>query len=78
MEEEFDSTVTWALEEEKIRVNRGQGISSFYLIILSFVLLLICFFIFYFSKEPESLMEALKMMQDPKNIYDDNFDSYVE
>lgn len=45
--DDYEATLNWALEEEKLRSNRGDGIGSFYLIIASILIFLICLFILY-------------------------------
>ena len=71
--DEFDTTVNWAIEEEKIRLVRGQGISSFYLVILSLFVMFICVMIFWFTKRKDDSISALSMMQNSDYIYDDEF-----
>lgn len=71
--DEFDTTVNWAIEEEKTRLTRGQGISSFYLIVLSLIIIFICVMIFWFTKVKEETISALSMMQNSEYIYDDEY-----
>lgn len=68
--DDFDKTLTWALEEENVRTSRGQGIGTFYLVIASIVLFVIVFLVLYFYNRG-SKVSALDMMRDPNNIYDD-------
>jgi hypothetical protein len=73
MEEEFDEyndTLVWALEEEKLRTTRGQGINSFYLIVASIIILFAVFLILYFFNKGKKT-STLSMMRDPENIFDD-------
>ena len=75
--DEYDATLVWAEQEEKLRLTRGQGISSFYLIIGSIFILLICIFILYYSNRGrKDEITTLDMMRDPENIYDEEFSSY--
>ncbi len=72
--EEYDKTLLWAIEEENLRNGRGQGVSSFYLIIGALFVLVIVFLILYYSTEKEEKLDALEMIQDPNNIYEDPSD----
>ena len=71
--DEFESTLNWAVEEEKIRATRGLGVSSFYLIIMAVFLLFIFILILYYTNKERVDLIALDMIQDENNIYDDNF-----
>ena len=74
--DEFDSTLNWAVEEEKLRLTRTEGVGTFYLVIASFIVLVICFFVLIYAnkgrvyEETTTSPNALEMMQDENNIYD--------
>ena len=73
--DDFEPTLTWAVEEEKLRLSRTEGIGTFYLLIASFVIVVICFLVLIYGNRgrvdefPET-PKALDMMQDENNIYD--------
>jgi len=76
--ENYDATVNWAEQEEKARITRGQGISSFYLITGAIFVIVICFFVLYYGNRGRlDETDTLNMMLDPDNIYDEEF-SYEE
>ena len=76
--EDYEATVNWAEQEEKTRLTRGQGISSFYLITGAIIVLVICFFVLYYANQGRlDETGALNMMLDPDNIYEEEF-SYEE
>lgn len=80
-ENDFNTTVAWAVEEEKIRQTRGQGVGSFYLILVSVVILFLCFLFLYYNGPKSDLKSdlfALDMMKDPTNIFDDEFSGAEE
>jgi hypothetical protein len=68
--DEYDETLVWALEEEKIRTTRGQGVSSFYLVVIGIIILFIVFLFLYFSNRGKKLT-ALDMINDPDNVFDE-------
>lgn len=79
--EDFDKTLSWVTEEEKLRKERGQGISTFYLFIMSFMVIAFIVFMIYLINTNGKELEALEMMQDPDNFYDDEYSDasdYVE
>ena len=71
--EDFEPTFNWALEEEKIRPNRGDQISSFYLIFGSFLILSICVLILYYFRKGEKTLTPLQMLQDSTNFLEEDF-----
>ena len=79
METDYDSTVAWALEEEKIRVDRGKAYSTFYLFMGSICILLLCFFVlYYFNRGEKYEFESLNIAKDPENIFiEDDFSNEV-
>ena len=68
-ENDYEKTLLWALEEEKLRTNRGKGVSSFYLYLISLIIFIVFFLILYFDKEKK--INPIDMMKDPANIYDE-------
>jgi len=76
-EDDFDKTLIWAVEEENLRANRGQGVGTFYLVIVAMFLFVICFLILYFSNRGKK-MNALDMMKDPNNVFDGYSESEYE
>ncbi len=72
-DEEFEKTLAWAKTEEQLRANRGQGIGSFYLIIMSILILGLIVFIVYLVNRTAGEFSALNMMKDPSNVFDDEF-----
>ena len=68
-ENDYEKTLLWALEEEKLRTNRGKGVSSFYLYLISLIIFIVFFLILYFDKEKK--INPIDMMKDPENIYDE-------
>ena len=77
--DDYDDTLKWAIEEEKLRATRGQGVGSFYLVIASILIVLICALIFYYAnKGRKDDPSALEMMQDEDNIFDDEFSNVDE
>lgn len=70
-EDDFEKTLIWVEEEEKLRITRGQGVGTFYLVVLSIILFVITFLILYFSNRNKK-MNALEMMKDPNNVYDND------
>ena len=75
--DDYEATLAWAEQEEKLRLTRGQGIGSFYLIIGSIFILLICILIvYYFNKGKKYELTILDLMRDPENIYDEEFSTY--
>jgi hypothetical protein len=72
-ETDFEQTLIWAKEEEKLRSTRVEGISTFYLGLGAIFLFIICFFIIiYLNKDRkyDTTPDALDMIQDENNIYD--------
>ncbi len=74
MEEEnddFDKTLIWSTEEENARALRSTSeIGSFYLVLGAFAIFVIVFFILFFANRGKK-MNALEMMRDPNNVFDD-------
>lgn len=68
--DEYDSTLAWAIEEEKKRINRGNGYSTIYLIIISIIIFLSIFFILYISNKVNK-PGALDLITDPENLFDE-------
>ena len=67
--DDFDKTLIWAVEEEKLRSSRGQGVGTFYLVIISLFIFVTCFLILYYSNRGKKL-SALDMLKDPNNVFD--------
>lgn len=74
--DDFDQTLIWAIEEENIRTTRGQNIGTFYLVVTSVIIFVICFLVLYFSNRKKKT-SALDMMKDPDNEFDE-FDDEIE
>ena len=74
MEEEtddFDKTLIWSTEEENARASRGGSeIGTFYLVLAAFFLFVFVFFVLYFANRGKKL-NALDMMRDPNNVFED-------
>ena len=74
MEEEtddFDKTLIWSTEEENARAGRGGSeIGTFYLVLAAFFLFVFVFFVLYFANRGKKL-NALDMMRDPNNVFED-------
>ena len=74
MEEEtddFDKTLIWSTEEENARASRGTAeIGTFYLVLAAFFLFVFVFFVLYFANRGKKL-NALDMMRDPNNVFED-------
>ena len=69
----FDQTLAWASEEEKLRATRTEGFNTFYLVIAAGLVALTVLLILIYGgsgKETINSPEALNMIQDPDNIYD--------
>ena len=47
--DDYDATLNWAIQEETLRTTRGQGYGSFYLILVSILILMFCFLVVYYS-----------------------------
>ena len=72
--DDYDATINWAEQEENLRLTRTEGVGSFYLVVGSIFVLIICFFALYYGNRGRiDDTEALDMMNDPENIYDDEF-----
>ena len=67
--DDFDKTLVWAIEEENLRATRGQGIGTFYLVIVSLFIFVICFLVLYYSNRGKKL-NTLDMLRDPNNVFD--------
>ena len=76
-EDDFEKTLIWAAEEEKLRATRGQGVGSFYLVVTAIIIFVIIFLTLYFYNRG-SKMNALEMMQDPDNVFDGYSETYEE
>ena len=73
-DDDFEKTLDWADKEEQIRLTRGNSISSFKLIAGCLIIFFIVFLILYYTKhEKKAVYNALNMMNDPNNFYDDEF-----
>ena len=70
---DFEKTLEWVEQEEELRKTRGQGISTGYLVISCVMVLGLMLFIYYLINRDNSNFEALDMMKDPENMYDDDF-----
>ena len=74
MEEEtddFDKTLIWSTEEENARSLRSTGeVGTFYLVLAAFFLFVFVFFVLYFANRGKKL-NALDMMRDPNNVFED-------
>lgn len=66
----FDKTLIWAIEEEKLRATRGQSVGTFYLVVASVIIFVICFLILFYSNRRKKT-SALEMMKDPDNEFDE-------
>ena len=78
-EEDFDKTLLWAVEEEKLRTTRGQGIGTFYLVIASLFIVATCFLFLYFSNRgTKKTKNAIDLMRDPDNMFDNFSETYEE
>lgn len=71
LDQKFEETLKWIAEEERLRKERGQGISSSYLIIMSIMIICLMVFIVYLMNNHGTEFEALEMMQDSDNFYGD-------
>jgi len=69
--EDYDKTLLWAMEEERLRSSRGQGVGSFYLVVTALFVLIVVFLILYFQTDKNENFNALEMIRDPNNIYED-------
>ena len=79
MEEDYETVVAWAEQEEKTRSIRGQGVSSFYLILGSIFVFIVCFLILYYTNRGRKTeLTTIDLMTDPENIYEEEFTSNVE
>ena len=70
----FEDTTKWVSQEEKNRKNRGNGVSTFYLILASAIILGVVVFLLSMGGEDASELTALRLMQDPDNIFDDEYE----
>tara|TARA_R110001599_G_scaffold345083_2_gene569157 strand:+ start:1742 stop:2107 length:366 start_codon:yes stop_codon:yes gene_type:complete len=78
-EEDFDKTLLWAVEEEKLRTTRGQGIGTFYLVIASLFIVATCFLFLYFSNRgTKKTKNAIDLMRDPDNMFDNFSETYED
>lgn len=68
MEDDYEATVVWADQEEKIRTTRGQPVSNVYLFALSFFVLGACLFVLYLFNRNKKELSALDMAKDPENV----------
>ena len=68
--DDFEKTLIWAVEEEKLRATRGQSIGTFYLVILSTIIFVICFLVLFYSNRRKK-RSALEMMKDSENEFDE-------
>ena len=75
--DDFDKTLVWAIEEENLRATRGQGIGTFYLVIISIFIFVTCFLILYYSNRGRKL-NTLDMLKDPNNVFDHFSTEYEE
>ncbi len=69
----FEQTLEWVPLEEKLRKERVEGISGFYLFTTSIVIIGFMCFIVYLLNTESTEFKSLKMMQDPENFYEDDF-----
>jgi len=77
--DDYEATLNWAQQEEKLRIERGQGFGSFYLVIGSIFIFLFCLLIFYYAnKGRKDELSALDMITDPEHIFDDDFSNFEE
>ena len=78
-EEDFDKTLLWAVEEEKLRTTRGQGIGTFYLVVVSLFIVATCFLFLYFSNRgTKKTKSAIDLMRDPDNMFDNFSETYED
>ena len=76
---DYDATLNWAIEEEKLRATRVEGYGSFYLIIGAIFILIFCLLIlFYANRGRKDGPTALEMMQDEENILFEEFSNLDE
>lgn len=75
--DDFDKTLVWAVEEENLRSTRGQGIGSFYLVIVSIFLFVSVFLILYYSNRGKK-RTTLDMLRDTDNVFDHFSTEYEE
>lgn len=78
MEDEYDSTLAWAEQEEMLRASRGNGVSTFYLITASIIIFAICFMILFYSGDKTSNKTTAKsssidLMNKTENILFEDF-----
>ena len=75
--DDFDKTLVWAVEEEKLRSVRGQGIGTFYLVIVSIFLFVTVFLVLYYSNRGKK-RTTLDMLKDSDNVFDHFSTEYEE
>ena len=75
--DDFDKTLVWAIEEENLRTTRGQGVGTFYLVIVSLFLFVSVFLILYYSNRGKK-RSALDMLKDSDNVFDHFSTEYEE
>jgi len=75
--DDFDKTLVWAVEEEKLRSTRGQGIGTFYLVIVSIFLFVTVFLVLYYSNRGKK-RSTLDMLRDSDNVFDHFSTEYDE
>jgi NADH:ubiquinone oxidoreductase subunit 3 (subunit A) len=73
MEEDYESTVVWAEQEEQNRLTRGQSVSNFYLFGMSLLILILCVLVLYFWNRSDKEISALNLVQDPANRLIEDF-----
>ena len=82
--DDYDATLNWAIQEETLRTTRGQGYGSFYLILVSILILMFCFLVLYYSNrnrtnkvnkgnELNESLNALDLIKDENNILFEEF-----
>ena len=73
MDDEYETTVAWAEQEEQLRLTRGQPVSNFYLFSMIFVILGICLLVLYLWNRGEKSVSALDLARDPDNVLMEKF-----
>jgi hypothetical protein len=68
--DDYENTVLWAIEEEKKRLQRGNGYNLTYLLILFIIIFLVVLFILYFANRKKK-GNALDMIRDPRNLFEE-------
>lgn len=80
--DDYDATLNWAIQEETLRTTRGQGYGSFYLILVSILILMLCFLVLYYANknktsekkgQDKSNLTALDLIKDEDNILLEEF-----